>query len=70
MGRVVEVHYFLSGRLLFREAGYESLRRGDEICLEGCYYSVARVIRHVGCPPDRIHVHLQMAESEAGTYAL
>lgn len=59
------VCYYLARKLLFREAGEESPRVGDELCFDGRHYSVARVVRHIPmCPPDWVNVYLVMAPTE------
>lgn len=61
----VEVHYFLGGRLLVIDLTSQPPRRGDEIGFDGAVYEAVRVVRHlVGCPPDRVHAHLERSTPE------
>lgn len=58
------VHYYVGGRELLIDVG-EPPRRGDEIGFEGCVYEAVRVVWHRPmCPPDRVHVHLELRPSE------
>lgn len=62
------VRYFLAGKCILEElvsAEAAIPRRGDERGLDGKVYEVARVVRHMkDCPPDHVHVHLNLAGAE------
>lgn len=62
----MHVFYFLAGRIILEGIEPESPRVGDEVCIEGTTYSVARLVRHIPmCPPDHVHAHLKMAGAES-----
>lgn len=60
----VEVHFYLDGRLLMIDLTSQPPRRGDEYNIDGQTFEVVRAVRHLGCPPDRLHAHLAEAAPE------
>ena len=61
---MLTVHYFVGGRQMLIDVG-DPPRVGDEIGFEGHVYQAVRVIWHRPmCPPDRVHVHLQLRPGE------
>ena len=61
---MLSVHYYVAGRQVLIDAG-EAPRVNDEVGLDGQVYQVVRVVWHRPmCPPDRVHVHLQMQAPE------
>lgn len=61
---MLTVHYYVAGREVLIDAG-EPPRVRDEVGLEGQVYQVTRVVWHRPmCPPDRVHVHLEMQTPE------
>lgn len=61
---MLQVHYFVGGRLLLIDVG-EAPRRGDEMAFEGRIYEAVRVVWHRPmCPPDCVHVHLEQRLAE------
>jgi hypothetical protein len=62
---MVEVHYYLAGRLLLVDVG-DPPRRGDEVGLFDAVYEAVRVVWHRPmCPPDVVRVHLALRQGEA-----
>lgn len=60
------VRFYVGGKLLFEELvdGFTP-RVKDEVGFDGKVFSVVRVVVHKQmCPPDRVHVHLELAEGE------
>lgn len=62
---MVEVHYYLAGRLLLIDVTDQPPRRGDEVGIEGFVYEAVRVVRHIPlCPPDIVRAHLELRPGE------
>lgn len=60
------IRYYVAGRLLLEEPDEGTAPRvRDEVAFEGKHFTAVRVVHHKQmCPPDVIHVHLQIAEGE------
>lgn len=65
---MLTVHYYVAGRQMLVDVG-EPPRRGDEVGFEGRVYEAVRVVWHRPmCPPDRVHVHLELRDGEEISY--
>jgi len=55
-------YYYLVGQLLTEVVEESAPAVGSEVCIDGLYYRVVRVVRHITmCPPWRTNVHLVVA---------
>jgi hypothetical protein len=59
---LVENHYFVAGKPLTVVVEPSAPSEGHEVCIDGLYYEVRSVVRHLTmCPPWRYNVHMIVA---------
>ena len=59
---LVENHYFVAGKRLTTVLEPIAPMPGQEVCIDGLYYEVRSVVRHLTmCPPWRYNIHLAVA---------
>lgn len=59
---LVENHYFVAGKPLTVVVEPIAPTEGQEVCIDGLYYEVRSVVRHLSmCPPWRYNVHMVVA---------